>query len=141
MFIREAQWDDREAVYQLVCQLEDYTFDREKITILFERNLDNPTIRYICAELDGVVIGFGSLYINELLHHCGKVGEIQELVVDSNYRDQGIGGLLMDDLLKWADQEGCVQVEVACNQIRTSAHGFYFSKGFINSHYKFVKEF
>ena len=35
--------------------------------------------------------------------------------------------------------QGCVQIELACNTLRTDAHRFYEREGFKRYHYKFSK--
>ena len=62
---------------------------------VFERGLASPRQRYICAELDSRVVGFGSLTLKNSLRQEGTVGHVDELVVDRDHRCRGIATLLM----------------------------------------------
>lgn len=60
----------------------------------------------------------------------GRFAEITGLVVDENYRKQGIGRQLIDELGRWAQQQDCRTLRVRCNRIRTETHRFYEGLGF-----------
>ncbi|GAB3259834.1 hypothetical protein GCM10027347_23720 [Larkinella harenae] len=92
------------------------------------------------AEIDDKVVGFISCHVQYLLHHTGKVGEIQELYVVPEYRNQQIGRQLVTALEQLAELHGFVNLEVAANQKRTHTHQFYQKLTFHPSHFKFVKE-
>ena len=75
--IRKATQNDIDTIYDLICGLEEFTFPKSELENLFAINNSNKNIGHFVAESDGRVVGFGSMYINNLLHHCGKIGEIQ----------------------------------------------------------------
>jgi len=136
--IRKADARDISDVYDLICLLENSIFHRQKFDEVFRTNISNDNIAYYVAELDGKVIGFGSIYLNYLLHHCAKVTEIQELVVAPGFRGRNVGRQLIQALLSWSIDRHAVQIEVTCNIARKSAHAFYKKIGFVNTHKKFV---
>lgn len=53
------------------------------------------------------------------------------------YRNQGIGKELLAEGCRIARQNGCSQIEAACNQTRKEAHRFYLREGMENGHFKF----
>ncbi len=127
-------------VYRLVCELEHAELDRAAFEKVYEGNLANPDIYYLLAMDDQVVAGFASLHIQCLLHHIGRVGEVQELIVSKHYQGQGIGRELFDKLKETAAANGCVLLEVCCNQSRKESHKFYLKQNMKNSHYKFTSD-
>ena len=62
-----------------------------------------------------------------------------EFAVDKNARSNGIGGEMLTYASALAKEAGCVQIEVACNQLRKNTHRFYLREGMQNFHYKFSK--
>ncbi len=137
--IREATPIDAPVVYDFLCILEETTLDRIGFQTVYERNLANPFVHYLVAELVGEVIGFVSGHVQLLLHHCGKVGEIQELFVHPDYRQRGIGHDLVAAIESLAWQENCINLEVTTNQKRQDTLRFYERESFRLSHYKLVK--
>ncbi len=139
VLIRPAEARDAAVVYRFLCELEDQQLDLTAFQTVFERNLGQSDIYYRVAEAGGEVIGFMSCHVQHLLHHVGKVGEIQELFVRDDYRNQRIGRQFMDALDTLARQQNFVNLEVTTNRIRTDTHRFYEQAGFRATHYKFVK--
>src|ERR1700733_11203727 len=97
--IRSAGEKDVLSVYDFVCFLEETTFSYIAFELIFKANIYNENYYYLVAESDsGSIIGYISCHVQNLLHHCGKVAEIQELFVVEKYRNLGIGKLLVNDL-------------------------------------------
>ena len=63
------------------------------------------------------------------------------LVVDREYRKQGIGRRLLVRAEEWAAQQGCSLVRLWSNVKRVEAHGFYERAGYTNlkTQYSFAK--
>ena len=140
MEIREAETGDLELVYELIAELERTEPDREAFAAVFHRNLDRDDVCYGVAVEKECVVGFISLHIQELLHHGGLIGEIQELIVAGKCQGMGGGRLLMDWACIKALERGCLQLEVCCNRARPESHTFYERMGMERSHYKFCKK-
>ena len=73
----------------------------------------------------------------EQLHHCEIIAEIMEFVVAADCRDIGVGKEVLEEACRVAQEYGCSQIEVACNQLRKDTHRFYEREGMHNFHYKF----
>ncbi len=139
-FIRPACADDLPIVYQFVCELESQLFDLEIFKCIFLNNIQHPDRHYLVAFEQDQAIGYGSIHAQELLHHCGKVGEIQEMYVVPESRSLGVGKLLVEALIAIAQREQYVNIEVTSNKKRPDAHRFYVQNGFTDSHLKFVRQ-
>ncbi|GAB3959875.1 aminoalkylphosphonate N-acetyltransferase [Spirosoma harenae] len=136
--IRDATLTDAPIVYDFLCTLEESILDRTAFDTVYNQNLVNPSIHYLVAELNGQVVGFVSCHVQILLHHCGKVGEIQELFVLPAFRNQRIGQKLVDELKSLAIQENFVNLEVTTNQKRIDTIRFYERESFKRTHIKLV---
>ncbi len=141
LVIRPATEGDSDTIYAFLCELETQTLDAAAFQTVFRHNLATPDVHYLVAEWAGNVIGFVSCHVQYLLHHVGRVGEIQELFVVASYRNQRVGRRLMDVLDALARQQGLVNLEVTTNRVRIDTHRFYEGLGFAPTHYKFVKVF
>jgi (aminoalkyl)phosphonate N-acetyltransferase len=139
--IRPASEDDLDAVFSFISHLEERRFDFENFKEKFSKNLNNRDIIYLVAVNEGdEAVGFISCYGQNLLHHEGKVFEIQEIYVSRNFRDHGIGKALFATLQERLSKMDCESLEVTANAKRSDARRFYAKLGFVQTHVKFVKE-
>lgn len=134
---RNASFEDWEAVYELICEMEDTRLPPERFAAIFQSQLRDPCYICLVCECDGHVAGVLNLRFEEQLHHAGRVAEVMEFAVGPAYRSRGIGKGMLAHARRLAEESGCILIEVACNQRRTDAHRFYQSEGMQNSHYKF----
>ncbi|MDY0969584.1 aminoalkylphosphonate N-acetyltransferase [Siccibacter turicensis] len=137
--LRLATLDDADAVYALICELKQQQFDRQAFNIGFATNLQDHNRRYQLALLDGQPVGLIGLHMQFHLHHVNWIGEIQELVVMPNVRDQGIG----KQLLAWAHEQareaGAEMTELSTGVARKEAHRFYEREGYQQTHFRFTR--
>ena len=136
--IRPVSESDFEAVYHFINALEDCVFSKESQHAIFLENLSNPKHIFLLSEINQIPVGFLSCHVQNLIHHGGLVGEIQEMFVDEKYRNQQIGKQLLDALKTIAKQNNLLQIEVTSGFKREKAHAFYEREGFPNTHKKFV---
>jgi PhnO protein len=136
--IRRVIETDFEVVYDFINALEECVFDKESQHAIFIENLSNPKHIFLLAEINQTPIGFLSCHVQNLIHHGGLVGEIQEMFVDENYRSQQIGTQLLNKLKSIAMQNNLLQIEVTSSFKREKAHAFYEREGFPHTHKKFV---
>ncbi len=137
--LRSAAETDTRIVYQFICSLEEEILDFDIFNKIFILNILNNDYYYIVAESSDNVVGYISCHTQYLLHHCGKVAEIQELFVAEDHRGKGIGKLLVNSIEEKLREAGCVSFEVTANNKRNETHQFYISMGFGFSHKKFIK--
>ncbi len=80
-----------------------------------ELNSSNDRITKI-IEYNDIVIGAATLIIEKkLIHNLGKVGHIEDVVVHNDYRGNGLGKLIIDQLTKTAKDVGCYKVILDCD--------------------------
>lgn len=74
------------------------------------------------------IIGSATLLVElKFIRNCGKCGHIEDVVVNSSVRGNNLGKLIIDDLLKLAEQLGCYKVILDCNEGNVA---FYEKCGF-----------
>ena len=138
MNVREADLEDLDIVFKFICELENEVFDYQVFKGIFEENLNNQNYVYFIAESYGQVTGFISFHTQKLLHHCGVVGEIQEFYIDSNFRNQSVGKMLMQKVKTYAEANNLKSIEVTSNKTRTENVQVYEHLGFRLTHNKFT---
>ena len=84
-------------------------------------------------------LGLIALHRCEMIQYDRPVVRITALVVDHHSRRRGIGRLLIEYALGWADQAGCRLVELTSALDRAEAHAFYRNLGFEPSSLRFRK--
>ncbi|WP_291147194.1 GNAT family N-acetyltransferase [Flavobacterium sp. UBA7680] len=136
--IRKAQNQDLDFVYKAICELENEVLDFKTFEEIFNENISNPKNLYLIAENENEGLGFISFHTQNLLHHCGLVGEIQEFFIHQKYRGQGVGRLLINEILNFADQNNLKSIEVTTNKKRLENVAIYENLGFALSHNKFT---
>jgi len=139
--LRRANSVDFESIFDFLCSLQGRNFNRENLKELFIYNLKNADNIYLIAEVDNHVVGYLSCHIQILLHHEGKVAEIQEVFVEPSYRSLGIGKLMIDEIKNITKEKGALQLEVTTRKIREKAIQFYIRESFDDSHKKLVYHF
>lgn len=136
--IRKVEKQDLDFVYKAICELENEELDLKVFKEIFNENISNPKNLYLIAENENEGLGFISFHTQNLLHHCGRVGEIQEFFIDQNHRGKGIGRQLIDKIMQFADQNNLKSIEVTTNRRREENVLIYENLGFTLSHNKFT---
>ncbi|MHC5933158.1 GNAT family N-acetyltransferase [Nostoc sp.] len=129
--IRQATIKDVERIASLCEQLE-YSVRNQQIEQRLTKIKNNDAhIVYVATLEDEYLIGWAHAHISELIIIPTQT-IIFGLVVDKNYRHNGIGRLLMQQIEQWADVLGCEGVILRSNIKRKEAHLFYEKIGYTN---------
>lgn len=59
------------------------------------------------------------------------IGDIEYVCVDTNYRGQGIGGMMMDFATEYAKKNNISRLELTSGNKREGAHKLYLEHGFL----------
>lgn len=76
----------------------------------------------------GLLIGMGWIFVRQTL--LRKQAVIEDMVVDERYRGRGIGRKILEQLIRWARNEGVEVIELTSSQRRIVANNLYRSAGF-----------
>jgi len=83
----------------------------------------------VAREGKGQIIAAASLILElKFIHSCGRVGHIEDVVVNESYRGKKLGIRVVEALIKIAQQQQCYKVILDCE-----AHNipFYAKLGFV----------
>jgi len=127
--IRQATLGDVERLADLCGQLGYPLSPQEVKPRLVEIMQDEPNDVYVAVDGDGRVIGWVQVYVRQLLM-VERHAEMGGLVVDKEYRDRGIGRMLVDWAEAWARDHGCSALYLRSNVHREAAHRFYERAGY-----------
>lgn len=136
--IRQIEQDDLNFIYDCINTLEEEILPFDSFKEIFLENINNPAFRYFIAESGRTPLGFISIHTQNLLHHCGLVGEIQEFYILPEYRNKGIGKLLIDQVMKFARETDLQGIDVTTNKKRIENIKIYENLGFNLTHNKFT---
>lgn len=90
----------------------------------FRSLVSAPQARFRVAERDGTLLGYAVAW------HIADEAELANLAVEPNARRQGIGALLLDDLLAVADRPPGQTVYLEVRESNAPAQALYRSRGF-----------
>ncbi|RCJ19877.1 GCN5 family acetyltransferase [Nostoc sp. ATCC 43529] len=129
--IREPEIQDAEQIAILSEQL-NYSATKTQIEQrLLQIQNNNSHIVYVATVANDDVIGWVHAHIYDLIV-MPKQAVILGLVVDKDYRNHGIGTILMQQIEEWANLLGCDGVILRSNIKRKEAHLFYEKIGYTN---------
>jgi len=83
----------------------------------------------IVAQEGKRIVGVGSLYT--ILNLGRKRGEVEDVVVDSAYRGQGLGEKIMRALIRSARKQRLVSLHLTSRSARVAANKLYQKLGFV----------
>jgi len=89
--------------------------DKKIIEKTFEKINSNQDQLTIVALLEGKVVGATTLLIEtKFIHNGGKIGHIEDVVVNKKYQKKGIGEKMIKYLLRYAKEQGCYKTILDC---------------------------
>ena len=77
---------------------------------------------------DGKIVGIAtmSIIMGPIVR---KVAYLEDFVTDETYRGQGVGSLLWDNILTWARDKDCTELNFTSGHGREAAQAFYQKRG------------
>lgn len=96
----------------------------------FKKFLDNLPSNHIIYVIlyENNIAGMGTILIeNKIIHNFGKVGHIEDVVIDKKFRGLGLGKELINFLVNKGKKLGCYKIILDCNDKNV---GFYNKCGF-----------
>jgi ribosomal protein S18 acetylase RimI-like enzyme len=90
--------------------------------------IDDRSTTVFVAELRGRIVGTASLVTGKTLSE--EKGYVEDVVVDTGVRRNGVGGALMNAILDHARRIGLRHVNLTSRPEREAANAFYVALGF-----------
>ena len=83
-------------------------------------------------------VGVSGYWIQTKLY-CGKYLEIDNFVIDTEYRSKNIGKMMVDWMTEEARRQGCRSMLLDAYVENFKAHKFYYGQGFIARGFHYLK--
>ncbi len=89
--------------------------DKKTAEKIFNKINSNSDHIIVVAVIDDKIVGSTTLLIEtKFIHNGGKVGHIEDVVVDKDHQRKGIGEEIIKYLLKYAKDNGCYKTILDC---------------------------
>jgi len=129
--IREAVQKDVSQLAGLMGEL-GYSTTTEEMESRFSKISSHSLYNTQVAEMNGVIVGMIGMMLGFHYEKNENYVRIVALVVDSEYRKQGIGEKLIEKAEEWAKGQGANRIALNSGNRseRDDAHHFYIRQGF-----------
>ena len=127
--IREMKIEDYKDIYELNCQEMGYDYPiqdtKEKLIQLSQSHYDQIYVAVIHNKVVGYVHAndYDTIYAPHMKNIMG-------IAVSKDYKRQGIGKALLNEIEKWAKDTGAKGIRLVSGSSRKGAHAFYHQCGY-----------
>ena len=130
--VRQVRAEDAEYIMRLSEQL-GYPSSLEQMQRRIDLIIDSQQDQvFVAVSEDRTVVGWIHVFVTMRLE-SEPFAEIGGIIVDSDYRDRGIGKILMEHVEDWAENKNLTKLRVRSRTSRDNAHRFFKSYGFTQS--------
>jgi GNAT superfamily N-acetyltransferase len=91
--------------------------------------LDDADSRVLVATIDGVVVGYSAVRL-EHLADGSVLGVVDDIFVEEEARQIGLGEAMMDDLVAWCDERKCLGMDAMALPGHRATKNFFEESGF-----------
>jgi GNAT superfamily N-acetyltransferase len=138
--IKQKDLPDLAKLYELLSRM---ASDIQKMEKIYALLIKNPHYFLLGAyskenKLVGTIMG---LLCYDLVFECQPIMFMENMVVDRNYQNKGVGKKLLSRLEEIAKEHDCLFIEFCSSMFRKEAHGFYESMGYKNDAVKGYRKF
>jgi len=127
--VREMTLHDAQRLAELTTQL-GYPITSATMLGRIHLFLNNPYGKVFVAAIQDNVVGYICIWVREHFHDAHRAARILALVVDTNYQRRGIGTKLIAAAEQYAQQQGCISIDLTSGNKRIDAHVFYENLGY-----------
>ena len=139
MEIRKTKLEDLDGVFELLNELYENKIEYSEFAKKYKESLENSNFYEIVAIEKNKVVG---VLISRVINRLAKKKNIlfiDDLIVNENCRNTGIGKLLIQTATTYAISRDCGALELTSMIQNINAHRFYENNGFEKRQYKFKK--
>jgi len=135
MTIRHARPEDIPRLCGLLAELfsieSDFVPDREKQVHGLSALIADPSgqVLVLVAVIDGLVVGMATVQTLISTAEGGRVGLVEDVIVDNEFRSRGIGTLLLEGIMTWSTSAGLKRLQLLADRDNQRALDFYSLRG------------
>lgn len=134
--VKESDYEQLMQLYNLFVGSDRYSkHDNDS----FKKVINNPNNFVFIAENQGKLVGFVTFSVRDVIRYPKQIAELDELFVSQEYRQKGVGRLLMQKVEGKAKELNCYRFYVESQYKHETAHKFYEGLGYTNYGYHFIK--
>ncbi|MBN2418379.1 MAG: GNAT family N-acetyltransferase [Deltaproteobacteria bacterium] len=113
----------------------DFQFDQARqeagLSMIIDSESDERII--LVAESEGELIGMCSAQTLISTAEGARAAMVEDMIVSKRYRGQGIGKMIMDEIVEWAKRTGKTRLQLLADRNNTRALWFYNKNGWENT--------
>jgi GNAT superfamily N-acetyltransferase len=91
--------------------------------------LADPDTRVLCGTIDDAVIGYAVVRLDDL-RDGGRVGILQDIFVEPEAREVGVGEALVNDVIEWCREADCIGIDSSALPGNRQTKNFFETFGF-----------
>lgn len=104
--------------------------------------IKNPSIGVIfVAKRENYIVGMISLLFSISTVMGGKVGNLEDFIVRENYRDKGVGTLILEFVFSYVEELNIPRLTLITDDSNYKAQAFYIRNGFNLSNMRLMRKF
>ena len=101
---RSIRFEDMKVVIGLLKLISDFVPGESEYEKIWKEYSEQNNVFGIVAELDGEVVGYGSIFIETKIRG-GRVGHVEDIVCSSDKQRLGVGSEILDKLFEISKKE------------------------------------
>lgn len=102
---------------------------QEPIEAGLEKLLGDPDSRLLAGTIEGVTVAYAAAHI-ERLADGSRLGIVDDIYVEEEARGVGLGEAMMDVLVAWCEESGCVGMDAMALPGHRQTKNFFEESGF-----------
>jgi GNAT superfamily N-acetyltransferase len=93
-------------------------------------DLADPAVRIVVGELDDLVVGTAVVRC-EQLRTGARLAVVTDLYVEPDFRELGVGEAMLDEVVAWAEAQGCIGIDAVALPGMRETKNFFESFGLV----------
>jgi GNAT superfamily N-acetyltransferase len=91
--------------------------------------VDDPGALVLAGTIDGTIVGY-AVAVTEELRTGDRLGVVTDVYVEPGARAVGVGEALLDQVVAWCDEAGCIGIDALALPGNRETKNFFESFGF-----------
>ena len=116
--IREIKKVDMDMVIKMLQDISSFEPKKSERQEIFSEFISQSNVSGFVYLLENTIVGYGSL-VFETKIRGGRVGHVEDIVVNSKYRGKNIGLKIIHQLIEESKKRKCYKVSLVCKEHNT----------------------